>query len=58
MAVWSMALTGCMPFTSPLVGWVGGTVGAREGFGLAGVVLAAIAGVGSMRSRRRAGRST
>jgi len=58
MAVWSMALPGCMPFTSPLVGWVGGTVGAREGFGLAGVVLAAIAGVGSMRSRRRAGRST
>lgn len=58
MAVWSMALTGCMPFTSPLVGWVGGTVGAREGFGLAGVALAAIAGVGSIRSRRRAGRST
>jgi MFS family permease len=58
MAVWSMALPGCMPFTSPLVGWVGGTVGAREGFGLAGVALAAIAGVGSIRSRRRAGRST
>jgi MFS family permease len=58
MAVWSMALPGCMPFTSPLVGWVGGTVGAREGFGLAGVALAVIAGVGSIRSLRRAGRST
>jgi hypothetical protein len=58
MGVWTMALPGCMPFTSPLVGWVGAAVGAREGFGLAGVALTVIAGLGSLRSRRRAGRST
>jgi MFS family permease len=51
MAVWAMALPGLMPVTSPLVGFVGGTVGAREGLGLSGAALALIAGCGSVHSR-------
>jgi MFS family permease len=39
MGVWSMALPGCEPITAPFVGWVAGSIGAREGFGLAGVAL-------------------
>lgn len=48
MAVWSMALPGMMPLTSPLVGWVGGAAGPREGFGLAGVAMLLIAGAGTV----------
>jgi MFS family permease len=44
MGVWSMALPGCEPFTSPFVGWVGEEVGARESFAVAGVALVLIAG--------------
>jgi MFS family permease len=44
MGVWSMALPGCEPFTSPFVGWVGEAVGARESFAAAGVALVLIAG--------------
>jgi MFS family permease len=39
MGVWNMALPGCEPITSPFVGWVAESAGAREGFGLAGVAL-------------------
>ncbi len=39
MGVWNMALPGCQPITSPFVGWVAESAGAREGFGLAGVAL-------------------
>jgi MFS family permease len=39
MGVWNMALPGCTPITSPLVGLVDGVAGARAGFGLAGVAL-------------------
>ncbi len=55
MAVWSMALPGLMPLTSPLVGLVGGTVGAREGFGLSGVALALLALAGVRGTHRRSG---
>ena len=51
LAVWSMALPGMMPLTSPLVGWVGGTAGPREGFGLSGAAMLLIAGAGLMRRR-------
>jgi hypothetical protein len=44
MGVWSMALPGSEPVTSPLVGWAVGTAAAREGFGLAGVTLILAAG--------------
>lgn len=53
MAVWSMALPGLMPLTSPLVGFVGGTVGAREGLGLSGFALGLLALAGARGSRRR-----
>lgn len=39
MGVWTMALPGCEPMTSPLVGFVGENVGAREGFAVSGVAL-------------------
>jgi MFS family permease len=55
MAVWSMALPGCMPLLSPVVGVVGSTLGARESFALAGVALVSIAGMGSIR-RHHSGR--
>jgi MFS family permease len=51
MAVWSMALPGCMPLLSPLVGWVGTSLGARESFAVAGVAMLALAGAGSLRAR-------
>ncbi len=57
MAVWSMALPGMMPLTSPLVGWVGASAGPREGFGLAGAALLVIAVAGSLRVGARRARS-
>jgi hypothetical protein len=53
LAVWSMALPGMMPMTSPLVGFVGSSVGPREGFALAGAAMVVIAGAGSLRVRAR-----
>jgi predicted MFS family arabinose efflux permease len=52
MAVWSMALPGCMPLLSPLVGWVGESVGARASFALSGATLLIIAAGSSVVSRR------
>jgi MFS family permease len=46
MGIWTMALPGATPVTSPLVGWVAGSIGAREGFGLAGIALLATVGAG------------
>ena len=46
MGIWTMALPGATPLTSPLVGWVAGSIGPREGFGLAGIALLACAGAG------------
>jgi MFS family permease len=43
MGVWTMALPGTEPITSPVVGFVGESLGAREGFALSGVALVAIA---------------
>jgi len=54
LAIWSMALPGMMPLTSPLVGWVGASAGPREGFGLAGAALLVIAAAGSVRVGARA----
>jgi MFS family permease len=51
MAVWSMALPGCMPLLSPLVGWVGTALGARESFAMSGAAMLALAGAGSLRGR-------
>ncbi|MDH2903621.1 MAG: MFS transporter [Actinomycetota bacterium] len=53
MALWSMALPGCMPFLSPLVGWVGTSVGARESFALSGATMLVLTGAGSIRARSR-----
>jgi hypothetical protein len=55
MAVWSMALPGCMPLLSPVVGWVGNSLGARESFALSGVAMLVLAGAGagSLRTQRR-----
>ncbi|HEY5304962.1 MAG TPA: MFS transporter [Acidimicrobiales bacterium] len=52
MAVWAMALPGLMPLTSPLVGFVGETLGARESLGVSGATLVVIAACGSLRARR------
>ena len=57
LAVWSMALPGMMPLTSPLVGWVGASAGPREGFGLAGAALLVIAIAGSLRVGARRARA-
>ena len=46
MAVWSMALPGFMPVTSPVVGWVGNEVGPRECFAISGVLLVSLAALG------------
>jgi hypothetical protein len=50
MGAWTMALPGMLPVTSLLVGgvatWVGGGLGARAAFGMAGVALVATAAVG------------
>ncbi len=47
MGAWTMALPGAYPLTSMAVGavatWGGGALGAREGFGLAGVAMLASA---------------
>jgi hypothetical protein len=41
-----MATPGCVPITGPLVGWVAGAAGAREGFGLGGLALVLTALIG------------
>ena len=46
MGIWVMALPGCGVVTSPLIGWVAQTAGAREGFSLAGVALLITAAAG------------
>jgi len=53
MGVWTMALPGCEPITSPFVGWVAESAGAREGFGLSGLalILAACSGWSALSGR-------
>jgi MFS family permease len=43
MGVWTMALPGCEPITSPFVGFVGETMGARESFAVSGVAFIVLA---------------
>jgi hypothetical protein len=43
MGLWTMALPGLSPITGVLVGAATQFVGPREGFGLAGIALAATA---------------
>ena len=46
MGIWTMALPGTSPITSPVVGWVADAVGPRESFGLSGVALLVTVGLG------------
>ena len=46
MGLWTMALPGTEPVTSPFAGYVTQTAGARDGFGLAGIALALTATIG------------
>jgi predicted MFS family arabinose efflux permease len=39
MGAWTMALPGCEPITSPFVGFVGETIGARESFAVSGIAF-------------------
>ncbi|MGD1052281.1 MAG: MFS transporter [Candidatus Dormibacteria bacterium] len=46
MGIWTMALPGAMVLTGPATGMVAGTLGARAGFGMAGVALLLATGAG------------
>jgi MFS family permease len=46
MGLWTMALPGTTPVTSPFVGYITQTAGPRDGFGLAGVALLLTATIG------------
>lgn len=52
MGVWTMALPGSSPIASPVVGFVGESVGPREGFAMSGVALLVLAAA-SWRTRLR-----
>ena len=56
MAVWTMALPGFMPIASPIVGWIGSTLGPRAAFATAGVLMLGVAALGSLRGRQDARR--
>src|ERR1700722_6988610 len=53
MGLWSMALPGTEPATSPFAGYISQTFGARDGFSLSGValLLTATIGWGALRGR-------
>ncbi len=46
MGIWTMALPGAAPVTSPAIGYTAQVAGARAGFGLAGVALLVTAATG------------
>jgi sugar phosphate permease len=46
MGLWSMALPGTEPATSPFAGYISQTFGARDGFSLSGVALLLTAAIG------------
>jgi MFS family permease len=46
MGLWTMALPGTQPATSPFAGYIGQTFGARDGFSLSGVALLLTAVIG------------
>ena len=56
MGIWVMALPGTSPVTSPAIGFTAGSLGPREGFGLAGaaLLLTAAAGWGALADRGEA----
>ncbi len=56
MSLWSVAFLGSTPIGGPLVGLVGGSLGARYGLGLGGVAALAAAAYGWTRIRARAAR--
>jgi MFS family permease len=53
MSLWSVAFLGSTPVGGPLVGFVGGAVGARYGLGIGGVAALAAAAYGWSRLRGR-----
>ena len=52
MSLWSVAFLGSTPVGSPLVGFIGGSIGARYALGLGGVAALAAALYGRLASRR------
>ncbi|MDE3206250.1 MAG: MFS transporter [Acidobacteriota bacterium] len=56
MSLWSVAFLGSTPVGGPLVGLVGGSIGARYGLGLGGVAALAAAAYGWTRVRAGAAR--
>jgi hypothetical protein len=54
MALWSMAFLGSTPIGGPLVGFIGGSLGARYALGLGGVAALAAALYGRLALRRQA----
>jgi sugar phosphate permease len=46
MGLWTMALPGTEPATSPFAGYISQTFGARDGFSLSGVALILTAAIG------------
>jgi MFS family permease len=58
MSLWSVAFLGSTPLGGPLVGLVGGRLGARYGLGLGGVAALVAALYGWSRLRQRDGRDT
>lgn len=53
MSLWSVAFLGSTPIGGPIVGFVGGTLGARYGLGLGGVAALAAGVFGHLSLRRR-----
>jgi sugar phosphate permease len=60
MGLWTMALPGTEPATSPFVGYISQTFGARDGFSLSGVALLLVAAIGwrALNDRPAAGAET
>ena len=52
MSLWSVAFLGSTPIGGPLVGFVGGELGARYGLGIGGVAALVAAAYGWSRLRR------
>jgi hypothetical protein len=46
MGLWTMALPGTEPATSPFAGYISQTLGARDGFSLSGLALLLTATIG------------
>jgi hypothetical protein len=53
MSLWSVAFLGSTPIGGPLVGFIGGSLGARYGLGLGGVAALAAAMYGRLALRHQ-----